>query len=112
MRPLLERVKTVPEFAGDYQLFLGKLKLHEGKPKEALAAFEQLGTFDREQVARFDNATKLFETGLVYSALAFYQMGDRETARQRIENIIKDTSFSESCRNWARQVSENLSLNN
>ncbi len=104
LKPLLDQLRGNKDFRGDYQLFLGKYLLHEKKPKEAFSAFEALGEFDRDAKSKFDERVKLFETGLVYSAIALFQSGDRDTAVQRLQNVIRDQNLQVETRNWAQQV--------
>lgn len=104
LKPILDQLQDVDELRGDYQLFLGKYLLHTKKPKEALAAFEVLGQLDRDARSKFDERIKLFETGLVYSAIALFQSGDRDTSVERLKNVIRDENLQVETRNWAQQV--------
>lgn len=104
LKSLLDQLQEEKDFRGDYQLFLGKYLLHERKPKEALAAFEALGAFNPDVKSKFDERIKLFETGLVYTAVALFQSGDRATAVERLQNALRDEKLQVETRNWAQQV--------
>lgn len=104
MEGLLEQLKSSGEFDSDYHLLRGKFLLHARRPAEALTEFELLGKLDRAEVSQLDKSSKLYETGLVYTALALLQKGEPETARSRLKEALSDDKIADSTRRWAHQV--------
>lgn len=104
VKPLLEKVNEVPEFAADYIMFHGRCLLHERKAKEALAEFQKLTKYPRDTLMKYDENSRIAEAAMVYSALAMKQMGNTKEAKQTLNDIANDDGITQSTRQWAQQL--------
>ena len=111
LEQILDKIKDVAELKNDYHLYRGKFMLHVRQPALALKEFEQLGTLARDVKCQFDGQSSLFETGLVYTAIALLQSGDAATARTRLQNVLADKQLGETTRKWAEQVLSQIPKN-
>ncbi len=104
LEPLLEKIKDVPEFQGDYHLFRGKLRLHRGEFGPAIEEFSTVAGLDDKAISAYDGQTRLREAGLVYRAIAKSQKGEVTAATKELKEVIAAAEIKTDTRQWANQV--------
>ncbi len=104
LEPLLEKIKDVPEFQGDYHLFRGKLRLHRREFGPAIEEFSTVAALDEKAISAYDGQTRLREAGKVYQAIAMSQKGEVTAAKKELQDVIAAAETKTDTRKWASQV--------
>ena len=108
LRKHLEVVKSVKEYEGDHELFLGKLLLLTQDLDGALKSFRKVAGLGDESLSAFDGVSRLNEAGGIYGAIALARQGKTKEAQEQLKTLLKKESLGAPMKPWAQQILKEL----
>ena len=107
-RSLMRHVEGLPTMEADFQLFTGKLQLHAGEYRPAIATFDRLAGSAGETISQFDGRNRIIDGARLGAILALHQAGQSAEARRRLQDVLADATAAADVREFAQQMLQQI----